>query len=194
MSNPIRHTVPVNPAQRLPLAALYGWLLAEYYSQHAREAIIRHVAREGTLEGSRHLEPCDLELATEVYCDAFEEVPMTAREWDEDDGRWTPNDIIRLEPADVEHDDITPDRNWTRRPDRIGLAGIMPISGGAPEGLAGDRRDFELWLDSLDATLPPYMADDAMAFPPKADPLADRRRWAAQSAAAERSFLMAPDA
>lgn len=72
-------------------------------------------------------------------------------------------ELAVIEPPDGWPD--APDYHWsrTRRPDPLRAAGIAPISGGAPAGpepTAGDRRDFEDWLASVDRDYPP--ADQAV--------------------------------
>jgi hypothetical protein len=105
-----------NPAIRPGLDALSWWLEEHHYSQHAREAILAHVAGEGTPTGCPYLEAEDEGPATEAFVSALPAVAYDSATWG-DDG---PDDGDRSIPADAV---LVP-------PELLELA---PIVGMAPE-------------------------------------------------------------
>jgi hypothetical protein len=137
---------------RLALAGLYNWLLERDYSQHCREAIVRHAGREGHLEECPELEPEDKAAAYEALAGAFEPVPYDSPEWGEDDD-------LDIDP--------TPDQGWYH-PSRLAeIAGIPPLSGGAPEPFeptAEDLADYGRWLAQLERTRPWYERNSIEQF------------------------------
>jgi hypothetical protein len=93
-----QYTAPTNPGQAP--RALAAWLLSQDYTAHARERIVAHTLREGTLTGCPELDPEDEATATEVFVEALPAVPQTGREWC-DPMEWTLPDA-ELEAIDAE--------------------------------------------------------------------------------------------
>src|SRR4051812_20892025 len=81
-----RHAVPfhASPSVRKALGEL-ATLLEDYrYSQHARESICAHVAREGTVTGAPGLEAEDEADASMVYEAELTPVPFDSPAWDDE--------------------------------------------------------------------------------------------------------------
>jgi hypothetical protein len=70
-----------SPSVRKALVQL-GVLLDDYhYSQHAKEQILAHVAREGTLAKCEYLDPDDEADCELVFVESLDSVPYSSPEW-----------------------------------------------------------------------------------------------------------------
>ena len=124
------------------ISALDGWLLSQDYTGRAREGIAAHIRREGELSGAvgEYLDREHAEVAEAILVESFAPVPPDSDEW-ADDGRWTPNDVFRVSPPELDDSDApdAPDWNATRQPgyrealERDGITLLPAVSGGAPE-------------------------------------------------------------
>jgi hypothetical protein len=187
------------------ISALDGFLRSHDYTGECRRRIADHVREHGTLEGAspRYLDREHYETAEAVFCEALPPVPRCSDDWDIP-GYQTPTDARpALSTVPVTADDIlpsldslpdpTPDQVVTTRPDywealeRDGITRLPAISGGAPdaepepyEPSEADLAELGRWLHGLDS--------DPMAFPEKADSLADRKRWQHQNNLTDQSF------
>jgi hypothetical protein len=168
---------PLAPGDQLALACLYNWLLDQNYHQHARETIIAHVIREGTLEGCLEIEPEDMAAAEQVLVNGFDPVPIDDPSWgdfDPDAGCEPIPDPLpdnfglpeewNDEPRPANWD--APDSSWEGRTPRTvrelppGPTGrrfeILPVRGGSPDEeyrpSAEDLREYAEWSAQLDAT------------------------------------------
>ena len=142
------------------LNALSDFLLARSYCERARVGARAYVHVHGTLADCPHVDPDDLEAATEVLVAAFPVVYPDDPSWDAEDGHWTPNDAIALYPPDK--DDMydvpdAPDHRVTLEPgywEALEKDGILPsLAGGAPEPFEPSPEDWQSyceWSRSLD--------------------------------------------
>ena len=151
----------VDPSQRLALANLRAFLLAEGdYSTRAINAIVAHVAAEGTVDDAPYIYPAEVDAITAAFVRGFDPVDQSSPEWGSPLGResehnplddvWTIDIDRDIPPAPDEHY-ATGDVYW-RSMMADGITPLPSSSGGCLEldGHAGDRRDFESWLSSLD--------------------------------------------
>lgn len=125
MSHSISVPLFINPAVRPGLDALSLWLEQAHYSQHAREAILAHAAREGTPTGSSYLEAEDEAGATGAYLRALPAVPYADPAWDDES-------VILDVPMMIDGTHPFP---------------LAPISGGAPDDGPAFTPTAEDWAD-----------------------------------------------
>ncbi len=161
-----------NPQLRPGLAALIEFLMDRGYDcSPVRWAIYEHAATRGTLEGSP-IDPEDMAAAEACFVDALEPVPSDSPAWDDPAVYLDAESLLEADAGpDGDHD--APDADpHARFPGIATLAerrGPAPMSGGSPEDLDGDRRDFEAWLERVDRPYPP------------ADQIEEMRRWYARN-------------
>jgi hypothetical protein len=187
--------VPIHVNPRVAAAATELALTLEdlHYSRHYIDLIIRHAAATGTLAGSA-IDPEDEAVAEAAFVDALdaEPVPYDSPAWDDEsvildvrmmiDGTH-PSPFAEGPVGDHDAPDASPHARFPGVATLAQRRAPMPISGGAPADLNGDRRDFEEWLSQLDAGYPPadQPESDPFAFPRIAT-LDDRRAFQADIA------------
>jgi hypothetical protein len=145
----------VSPATRAGLDALSLWLEQNHYSQHAREAVLSHTAREGTPTGSSYLETADEAGATEAFVDALPSVDASSESWDRED---VVLDSAML--AEGNHpwplvQDCDDDRTEDLAAAALEDLAIPPVCGGSEEAepfepTAEDLADFGRWSEDLE--------------------------------------------